>query len=91
MVFRLTCTVSKGLHGRRRPSADRPPVHPSMWTTDRNMGSDYPSHGRIRTLDQDNNLRWTSGRIFDHGPFTSVHLGQIFMVYRSKSSMRWTV
>ena len=28
-------------------------VHPSMWTTDRNLFSDRPPHGRIRTLDQD--------------------------------------
>ena len=49
-------------------------VHPSMWTTDQNLGSDCPSHGQTRTLDQDNTkviLRWTSGRIFDHGPCNS--------------------
>ena len=37
-------------------------VHPSMWTTDRNSGSDRPSHGRIRSLDQDYHLKvdeWT--------------------------------
>ena len=37
-------------------------VHPSMWTTDQNLGSDRPSHGQIRTLDQDYNFEvdeWT--------------------------------
>ena len=32
-------------------------VHPSMWTTDQNFGSDRSSHGQIRTLDQDNNSK----------------------------------
>ena len=32
-------------------------VHPSMWTTNRNLGSDRPSDGRFRTLDQDNHLK----------------------------------
>ena len=32
-------------------------VHPSIWTTDQNLGSDRPSHGQIRTLDQDNNSK----------------------------------
>ena len=32
-------------------------VHPSMWTTDQNLGSDRPPRGRIRWLDQDNNFR----------------------------------
>ena len=37
-------------------------VHPSMWTADRNFGSDCPSHGLIRTMDQDYHLKvdeWT--------------------------------
>ena len=42
-----------GLLERRRPSEDRPSVHLSMWTTDQNLGTDRPSHGQIRTLDQD--------------------------------------
>jgi len=32
-------------------------VHPSMWTTDQNLGSDRPSHEQIRTLDQDINSK----------------------------------
>ena len=54
--------LASGLHGRRRPSADRPPVHLSMWTADRNFGSDRPSRGLIRTMDQDYHLKvdeWT--------------------------------
>ena len=43
-----------------------------MWTTDENLGSDRPSHGQIRTLDQAYNFKvdeWTD--FFYHGPFTS--------------------
>ena len=31
-------------------------VHLSIWTTDQNLGSDRPSRGQIRTLDQDYNF-----------------------------------
>ena len=37
-------------------------AHPSMWTTDQNLGLDCPSHGQTRTLDQDYHLKvdeWT--------------------------------
>ena len=100
--------MQAGLRGRRRPSADRLPVHPSMWTMDQDyhlkvdewtdflpwtvhlmdefgvkfgakvtfithscrwllsfldfLLSDRPSHGQIRTLDQDYHLKvdeWT--------------------------------
>ena len=37
----------------------------TIWTTDRNLGSGRPSHGRIRTLDQDYHFEvdeWTDGR-----------------------------
>ena len=53
-----------GLHGRRPPSADRLPVHPSMWTTDRNLGSNRPSYGQIRIrMTKIIILRWTNGPI----------------------------
>ena len=47
-------------------------VNPSMWTTDENLGSDRPSHGQIRTLDQACNFivdEWTD--FFYHGPSNS--------------------
>ena len=43
-------------------------VNPSMWTTDENLGSDRPSHGQIRTLDQAYNFKvdeWTDFFIMD--------------------------
>ena len=42
-----------GLLGRRRLSVDLPSFHLFMWTTNQKLGSDRPSHGQIRTLDQD--------------------------------------
>ena len=64
--FKIIFQASKsGLLGRRRPSAGRPSVHQSMWKTDQNLGSDRPSHGQIRTLDQDYNFEvneWTDFR-----------------------------
>ena len=59
---------------------------PSMWTSNQNLGSDRPSNGQNRTLDQDYHFKvdeWT-----DFLPFT-VHLmvfGQQIMVIRR----RWT-
>ena len=55
-----------------RACPDRPPVHSFVWTTDQNLGSDRPSHGQIRTLDQDYHFmvdEWTD--FFYHGPPTS--------------------
>ena len=55
-------SLDSGLLGRRRPSADRPSVQLSIWTTDQNLGEDRPCHGQIRTLDQDYNFEvddWT--------------------------------
>ena len=49
-------------------------VYPSirqMWTMDRNLGSDRPSHGQIRTLDQDYHLKvdeWTVFFTMDRPP-----------------------
>ena len=44
-------------------------VHPSMWTTDRNLGSDRPSDGRIRTLDQDYHFKVDEWTDLDDGPW----------------------
>ena len=38
-------------------ASDQASTDEDMWTTDRNLGSDRPSHGQIRTLDQDNNSK----------------------------------
>ena len=53
LKFNHCIRVKSGLLGRRRSSADLLSVHLSMWTTDQKLGSDRPSHGQIRTLDQD--------------------------------------
>ena len=62
----------------KRPSADRPPVH---------LGSDRPSHGQIRTLDQDYNFEvdeWT-----DFWRWT-VHLMDGFGRRTKIIILRWT-
>ena len=52
-----------------RLSTNRPSVHLSMWTTDKqNLGSDRPSHGQIRTLDQDYNFEVNEWTDSDDGP-----------------------
>ena len=59
-----------------------------MWTMDRNLGSDRPSHGQIRTLDQDYHLKvdeWT-----DFLPWT-VHLMDEFGQWTKKIILRWTI
>ena len=69
-------------------NADRLPVHSSMLTMDRNLGSDRLSHWQIRTLDQDYHLKvdeWT-----DFLPWT-VHLMDEFGRWTKKIIFRWTI
>ena len=44
-IFEPNYVTSTDEDGRLRT------FHPSMWTTDQNLGSDRPSHGQIQTLD----------------------------------------
>ena len=46
IVYQSKQKPRPGLHERRRPSADRSPVYPFMWTTGENLVSDRPSHAR---------------------------------------------
>ena len=66
-------------------------VYPSirqMWTMDRNLGSDRPSHGQIRTLDQDYHLKVDEWTVFL--PWT-VHLMDEFGRWTKKIILRWTI